>query len=72
MDQIELLMHASLPPSPAPSQREESEAKSDPTSRPRSSSEGPTFRGRRLFATNPSGNHETSTPTKVLDVARDC
>jgi hypothetical protein len=70
MDQIEVLMHASLPPSPAPSHLDEKSAES--SSRPRSSSEGPSVRGRRLFATSPSSDLATSTPTKILDVARDC
>ena len=70
MDQIEVLMHASLPPSPASSLRDEPDKVSEP--RPRSSSEGPAMRGRRLFATSAAADHTTSTPTKVLDVARDC
>ena len=74
MDQIEILMHASLPPSPAPSHQDDPDEKGAPVRdpRPRSASEGPGIRGRRLFATSGSSDLATSTPTKVLDVARDC
>ena len=74
MDQIEILMHASLPPSPAPSHQDDPDEKGAPVRdpRPRSASEGPGIRGRRLFATSGPSDLATSTPTKVLDVARDC
>ena len=61
MDRIELLMRASLPPSPVPSPTRSVESDDEEGSR---STKGAEERSQE-------GDNDKSTPTKVLDVAKD-
>ena len=60
MDRIEMLMRASLPPSPVPSPRAESDGDEEEKG---GSTKGAEERSQE--------GDEKSTPTKVLDVAKD-